>query len=326
MYGIKKAFDWVEAFEKRGLSWTIPTWVPEGAVVLLAGAAGSGKSFLGLQAALGLAGGGSAWGETVEPKGKVLYLGADTNPHMFGQRLALLSKGLSEEQLARVKENLYVNLDSGNLNTDKNFWMEILEVKARLIVVDCLVRYLRNNLDTDSARISPVFTYFRAYAGKGSSVIVLHHFNKSSRTGADRQSLARQIRGSSDLIASVDVAYGLEGDGQQGLLRMVKNRVEQEKNLGLRFRFGEQGLEAFEKVDFGQEEAGLAERNLENLKAVLSEQAGLWMSRLGLCRVLGEQEDLPGERTLDKAFARLGKMEGVKTMWGKRGERLYRVG
>jgi RecA-family ATPase len=86
MYGIKKAFDWVEAFEKRGLSWTIPTWVPEGAVVLLAGAAGSGKSFLGLQAALGLAGGGSAWGETVEPKGKVLYLGADTNPHMFGER------------------------------------------------------------------------------------------------------------------------------------------------------------------------------------------------------------------------------------------------
>ena len=45
MYGIRKAFDWVEAFEKRGLSWTIPTWVPEGAVVLLAGAAGSGKSF-----------------------------------------------------------------------------------------------------------------------------------------------------------------------------------------------------------------------------------------------------------------------------------------
>jgi predicted ATP-dependent serine protease len=263
MYGIKKAFDWVEAFEKRGLNWTIPTWVPEGAVVLLAGAAGSGKSFLGLQAALGLAGGGSAWGEKVEPKGKVLYLGADTNPHMFGQRLALLSKGLSEEQLARVKENLYVNLDSGNLNIDKNFWMEILEVKARLIVVDCLVRYLRDNLDTDSARTSPVFTYFRAYAGKGSSVIVLHHFNKSGRAGADRQSLARQIRGSSDLIASVDVAYGLEGDGQQGLLRMVKNRVEREKNLGLRFRFGEQGLEAFEKVDFGQEEAGLAERNLE---------------------------------------------------------------
>ena len=326
MYGIKKAFDWVEAFEKRGLSWTIPTWVPEGAVVLLAGAAGSGKSFLGLQAALGLAGGGSAWGEKVEPKGKVLYLGADTNSHLFGQRLEMLSRGLNAEQLARVKENLYVNLDNSNLNVDKNFWMDIIDLKARLIVVDCLVRYLRNNLDTDSGRISPVFTYFRAYAGKGSSVIVLHHFNKNTKAGADRQTLARQIRGSSDLMASVDLAYGLEADGKVGLLRMVKNRVEQEKNLGLRFRFGEQGLEAFEKVDLGLEAAALPERMVESLSVVLTEQAGLWMSRAALCQALGQREVLPGERTLDKAFASLGSLEGVQTQWGKRGERLYRVG
>jgi hypothetical protein len=38
-----------------------------------------------------------------------------------------------------------------------------------------------------------------------------------------------------------------------------------------------------------------------------------------------QQEVLPGERTLDKAFARVGKLEGVQTQWGKRGERLNRL-
>jgi len=50
------------------------------------------------------------------------------------------------------------------------------------------------------------------------------------------------------------------------------------------------------------------------------------MSRAGLCQALEVQEALPGERTLDKAFASLGRLEWVQTQWGKRGERLYRVG
>jgi len=51
-----------------------------------------------------------------------------------------------------------------------------------------------------------------------------------------------------------------------------------------------------------------------------------WMSRAGLCQALEAREVLPGERTLDKDFASLGRLEGVQTQWGKRGERLYRVG
>jgi hypothetical protein len=38
-----------------------------------------------------------------------------------------------------------------------------------------------------------------------------------------------------------------------------------------------------------------------------------------------EQEVLPGEWTLDKAFASLEKLEGVMTQWCKWGERLYRL-
>ncbi len=137
-------------------------------------------------------------------------------------------------------------------------------------------------------------------------MIVLHQFNKKAHVGADKQTLARQIRGISYLMASVDLAYRLEADGKVGLLRMVKNRVEQEKNLWLRFRFGGQGLEAFENVDLRIEKAGLPGRMVESLRVVLGEQAGAYMNRLGLCQVLGEREVLPGERTLDKAFASLG--------------------
>ena len=79
-------------------------------------------------------------------------------------------------------------------------------------------------------------------------------------------------------------------------------------------------------MDLGLEAAALPDRMVESLRVVLTEQAGAWMSRAALCQALGEREVLPGERTLDKAFASLGSLEGVQTQWGKRGERLYRVG
>ncbi|MEA4811847.1 MAG: AAA family ATPase [Anaerolineaceae bacterium] len=326
MAKFKKAFDYMQAFENRGLRWTIPQWIPEGSVVLLAGAAGCGKSFLGLQAAIGLAGGGNAWGEEIKEWRKVLYLGADTNAHLFGQRLALLTKGLSKKQKQAVGENFYVKMEPVVLAENKALWDDVIALEAGFIVVDCLVRYLEGNTDTVIARTSPLFSILRTFAGIGSAVLVLHHFNKDKTLGTDRKSLARQIRGSSDLMASVDVAYGLESDGQNGLMKTVKNRVEQERRVGLGFKFGEDGLGAFEEVILSERERVPYGEMVISLKRVMASCQGEWMSRTALCEILEDEECLAGSRTMDKVFVSLGKDEGVETMRGRRGEMLYRAG
>ncbi|HSP68688.1 MAG TPA: AAA family ATPase, partial [Bryobacteraceae bacterium] len=102
-----------------------------------------------------------------------------------------------------------------------------------LLIFDSLIHF-HDGDEQSATETRKYMNLFRALAHAGATVIVLHH------PGKDR---SKQYRGSSDILASVDVAYTLEGTPREGklfrlTLRCFKSRVEAGKNFGMQFHAG----------------------------------------------------------------------------------------
>ena len=88
-----------------------------------------------------------------------------------------------------------------------------------LIVFDSLIRFHEAD-ENDASEMCTVMAHARALAAAGATVLILHHKPKSQEV---------RYRGSSDILAGVDMAYTLEADQGQLKLNRFKNRFGAER-------------------------------------------------------------------------------------------------
>jgi len=186
--------------------WLIDSYWPAGGCGFIAGPPKSYKSWLALDLALAVVTGDRFLGHQIGHPGPVLLFDAESIPNQLQQRLALLAAGRNLQPADL--EDLHV-LTPSRLGLDRkddwdSFAGAIFDYKAKLAIVDPLVRF--HGLDENSASdMAPLLTNLRnATADCGASLVIVHHTNKAM-DGARRVN-GNSLRGSSDLYGWLDAA------------------------------------------------------------------------------------------------------------------------
>ena len=211
----------VYSLDAGAISYILPGLIPRGAVVLLTGSPGVGKSSLALKLVIACALGREFLGRQCE-RIKCLYLDKENPLPLVQQRMDVFAGG--------PIPGLHIwggwLPDEAPMVEDPRLVRWAAEHQP-LIVFDSLVRF--HTADENSAsEMRKVMGYLRRLADAGATVLLLHHRSKTE---------ANKYRGSSDILAAVDVAYALEEVG--GLLRLhrFKSRFSRERIFPLRADF-----------------------------------------------------------------------------------------
>ncbi|HEY6892214.1 MAG TPA: AAA family ATPase [Solirubrobacter sp.] len=216
--------DMSEAIRLAGLA---PAWVCDpiaarGALTVIAGKTGHGKTWLGLAIAYAVHGGGGDVGGIggLHCRGGVaLYVDAENGPRVIGRRFGVMD---IEADGLLVADGMGLHLP-----TDIDELRELVRVTgATLVVLDSLRRLAPEMREDKSDDIVPVMAAIAELAREFDvAVIVLH--NRSTKPGAPN------MRGSSSIEDQCDAAFVLErvdGDRERARrrLRCIKHRLDGE--------------------------------------------------------------------------------------------------
>jgi archaellum biogenesis ATPase FlaH len=227
--------------------YIVPDLLPEAAITMVTGDSGHGKSIFATALAGAIVTGGEFLGRQAERR-RVIYLDRE-NP------LALVKQHLFDLHILRNPELIYwgqwceVPAD-GPASVSL---MELARAEKPVLIFDSLIAFHTGD-EQDASETRRFLQRFRNLAAAGATIILLHHIGKGDN--------AKQYRGSTDIKASVDVAWLLEklGDsaGLLSELRLVpfKNRIGTCNTIPLSFREGrflteqraESNREIFERV------------------------------------------------------------------------------
>ena len=192
------------------IEWLVNGLIPRGAVVLLAGTSGVGKSTFALAM-----GGAVATGEKFldreTRKSEVLYVDSENPPYVVRERFVRL--GIDDDGL-KVWGGWVNPPPQGPEDINVKEWAR--DTKG-LIIYDSLISFIGNGSEQDAGDMRKYMDHYRWLANAGASVLVLHHVGKNEGSS---------YRGSSDIPASVDQHYKLEKVGNGYQLSSLRLKAE----------------------------------------------------------------------------------------------------
>jgi predicted ATP-dependent serine protease len=212
------------------MEWLVDDLIPLEAVVMLSGESGCGKSTLALALASAVAHGERFLGRACKQR-HVLIVDKENGPRVYRERFKRL----------HIDENEYMHIwglwqKPEPKGPSAEEITKLVGEERPLIIFDSLVAFHDGSeLDADDTR--DYMDRFRRLASLGATVIVIHHTGKGENT--------KEYRGSSDIKASVDVAYLLKSEdpavlrslelscfkSREGILEPVKIEVNEAGQL-----------------------------------------------------------------------------------------------
>jgi AAA domain/DnaB-like helicase N terminal domain len=201
------------------IGWVVQDLIPAQGVTIIAGEAGSGKTWLALALARALTFGGKFLNRETR-LARVLYLDRENPLSLIRDRLLALFGGPSDFR----PWGLWCS-DQPPMIGDSR----LLEFARQepVLIVDSMIRF--HTADENSAtQMAPVMASLRKLATAGASVVVLHHKSKSETSS---------YRGSSDIVAGADAAFALVKHDELLELRTIKNRFAAETTVEIHADF-----------------------------------------------------------------------------------------
>jgi len=210
--------------------WLIEDLIIEGGVTLVTADYAGGKTWFALFLAMAVQEGRDVLGRKVQ-KRAVLYVDGENPASIVRNRMVSMRQGNQPPgKLPKIW---------GNWNSEPPPPADDLRIvkfareKKPLIIIDSLIAFNPYDNENDAVLMRRYMDQFGILARRhGASVLVLHHKSKGENT--------KHFRGSSDIAASVDLAFTLEKvgtrpDGKLGKLKIdyYKQREVSERPLKL---------------------------------------------------------------------------------------------
>ena len=285
--------------------WLIEGLVPLGGITLLSGAPESYKTWVMLDAVIAVAEGRHLFGKIPVTKTKVLVIDEESGGRILQERFISL----------RASSNSPIYLESmrGAIFTDEyasGLVRWCVKSEIGLVVIDSLSRIHRGDENT-AKDISALFANIRKLTNAGISVIVLHH-NRKSTPGFSYTS--NDIRGSSDILASVDSAIALNTPRtSQVNVTQVKSRIAV-KGRPFKIQLVEDGeYRYFEYIAEGKSRDDYFTSRKEAILKLLEIDPGIIQSQI--YRHF-RQEDIGGEKAIKDTLDELVRSGQVRTIRG----------
>ncbi len=217
------------------IDFLVPGLIPRGAVTLLAGAGGTGKSSIAHQLAIFAS---TDYPEDTEPPkwlgqpidltkctGVNLYFSGEDGLQIFNARAEMLDP---ENQATRL---VFQRTDFGEKVTFAQHIRNLRKIpQVPLLIVDPARKYLVGD-ENDASVVSDFFDALEDFAiEKNSAVVIVHHLQKGSRP-KDSREVIDCLSGSQVFVDRPRVVIGMYRDGAYAVAGLAKNNIP--PNLGM---------------------------------------------------------------------------------------------
>lgn len=243
--------------ESGEVVWIIPELIPSGAITIIAGEAGAGKTWLAMALARAVALGADFLGRR-STSARILYLDRENPLILVRSRLQILCGGAD----AFRPWGLWCE-DQPPLIGDPR----LLEfaTKRPMIILDSMIRFHRAD-ENSATEMAQVMRNLRCLASVGASVVVLHHRAKSETSS---------YRGSSDIVAGADAAFALAKHDDILELRTVKNRFAAATTVRIR---ADLSTGTFLALDSSRSDSSASE--IDHLARIISTSPGVSQNKV----------------------------------------------
>lgn len=204
--------------------WVIKDLIPLNGITIISGAPGSYKTWIALEIARSIASKKSFLDIfSCKYKKNILLVDEENHPSYIQDRFQLLQVQPSLPINLLTQENLCITKES-----QRKQLLDICEERSiGLIVFDSLIR-ISDAEENDAKQMANVFRCIRDFTKKDITVIVIHHDRKEN---ADYKSSAKsRLRGSSDILASIDSLLSLKEQNGKICIEHAKSRISAQIN------------------------------------------------------------------------------------------------
>lgn len=252
--------------------WLVDQLIPDEGVTILAGLPGCFKTWLYMYIAVKVAKGEQAFGRFNTKKTGVLVIDEESGRRRLQKRFKQL--GATSDTPIHFTSRIDYKMNQ--------LYAEAIEQKARdlgvgLIVFDSFTRFNGDGDENASGDMSRLMDNYRQLANAGFAVLILHHNRKD---GVGNFNAAQAMRGSIDILASVDCHIAVTRSGQSEIIKLeqTKNRDTWEQPP-IKLRFQPNASE-FEFVGTDKTTADKQLELQENLLELINNNPGLTQGAL----------------------------------------------
>jgi len=233
------------------LEWYIEELIPKSALILITAPPGDFKTWLALYIGKCIAKGELCLGK-VSQKANVYFIDKENPKGLVISRLKKIGTDENFQFCGTWSEK-----EAPNLDKDISAYKELVK-EDTVLIFDSLIRF-HTGEENSSSDMSKVISSLRSLTCNGASIIIIHHKGKSEHS----------YRGSSDILAGVDICYTLIKEGEVLKLSCdTKNRFAQPFTIFLKINESEEHFE-FEVANSPKKE--LTEIDLIKIQNTISD-------------------------------------------------------
>lgn len=289
--------------------WLIENLIPLRCITIISSAPASYKTWLLLDMAVRVSTGDKFLHKFNTYKTKVLIIDEESENPMLQSRLKKISNLTDYPVYFKEKRNFKLNKESVNETIDfcKRNDIEVIAFDSLVRIHDCD--------ENDANKMSKVFGLLRLYKQSGITVILIHHNRKE---GTNTNS-SQNMRGSSDILASVDCHISIKRKDKRMILEQTKSRVSEEiKPFEIEVNSNE------ESIDFKYISEITKEDKTRDFKEfiidVLKENEGLNKSEIF---ELSKSLEIGGYSTMNNVLIDMEKNNEIISKTGEKNSKTY---
>lgn len=251
--------------------WLIKKLIPIDGLVVMSAQPAHYKSWLMLTMAIAIAQ-GVAFLDMFEAKqAGVLIIDEESGERQLQERFRKLD---TDQNLP-----IYYSSRTGREMDDKyaeEIVKECQEKEIGIVMVDSLIRMHSKN-ENDSSEMSKVLNYFKMITDSGIACLILHHHRKNSMYAG---TAGEAMRGSGDILASVDVHMSLTRKENTVTISQTKNRFCEEIKPVSASLIYKDGKLKFQFVGYEKDKEEKAKELEDNLFSFINYNQGVNKSEL----------------------------------------------